>query len=145
MEDGVDVAPVKSRNEAARVRSWDGDELHAATSSLPTELRRDRKRAVCPGTDDQPTAAPRNLLLGRQGSVSISIPLGFRGPLDPLAHRTLLENDIVIVLATLDLDRSEPNQLSLHLIALRLQVYPAELLSIPKRRPGVVVIHDQTE
>jgi hypothetical protein len=34
-------------------------------------------------------------------------------------------------LATLDLDRSEPNQLSIHLIALRLQVYPAELPSIP--------------
>ena len=35
MEDSVDVAPVKSRDKSAGVRSRDGDELHAATISLP--------------------------------------------------------------------------------------------------------------
>lgn len=51
MQDCVDIAPVKSRNKAAGVRSWDGDELHAATSSLTAELRGDRKRAVGTSTD----------------------------------------------------------------------------------------------
>jgi len=34
MQDSVDVAPVKSRDKSAGVRSRDGDELHAATISL---------------------------------------------------------------------------------------------------------------
>ena len=34
MQYGVDVAPVKSRNKSAGVRSRDRDELHAATISL---------------------------------------------------------------------------------------------------------------
>src|SRR5215207_11440267 len=133
MQDGVDVVPVKSRDEAAALCSWDGDELHAATSSLLAELRRDRQRAVGPRTDDQPAATPRNLLLGRQRSVAVSTPLRLRGFLDPLAHRTVLDDDVVIVLAVVDLDRTELDQLSFHLIALPLWVYPRWLLNIQKR------------
>jgi hypothetical protein len=125
MQNRVEVSPVKSRNKGARVRSRDGDELHAATLSLPAQLWRDRKRAVGTGTDDQLAAAPRNLLLGRQRGVTVSTPLRFRGFLDPLAHRTLLDDDVVIVLVSIDLDRSEPDQLSSHLTALPCQVYPA--------------------
>jgi hypothetical protein len=118
MQDGVHLALVKVCNKAAGVLSWDGDDLHAATSSLPAELRRDRKRAVGASTDDQLAAAPRNRLLSRQRRVAISAPLRFRGLLDPLPHRTLLDDHVVIVLATVDLYRTEPDQLSFHLIAL---------------------------
>ena len=77
-----------------------------APASLLVDLRRNRKRTVRPRTDDQAASTPGDLLIRRQGSVAVSSPLRFRGLLDPLAHRALIDDDIVIVGASVDLNRS---------------------------------------
>jgi hypothetical protein len=64
--------------------------------------------------------------------VAVSTPLRLRGFLDPLAHRTVLDDDVVIVLAVVDLDRTELDQLSFHLIALPLRVYPPLVAEYPE-------------
>ena len=89
-------------HKAASVRSWVARAPRRA-SSLLAELRRDRKRAVCP-RDQRP---PRQGSPPRPG-VAISPRCGFEGFLTPLAHRTLLDDDVMVVLAAVNLDRSEP-------------------------------------
>jgi hypothetical protein len=79
MQNGVDVLPVQTRNEAACIRSGGGDEFHAPAISLLPELRRDRKRTVSPCADDQLAPAPRDVLVGRQRSVAIDSAVGFEG------------------------------------------------------------------
>jgi hypothetical protein len=116
VQDGVDVAPIEVGEEAAGFRRRHRDEFYSPPASFLVDLRCDRERAVRSGADDQPAAAPGDLLIGRERCVAVSSPLGFRGLLDPLAHLTVIDDDVVIVGASVDLDRSELDQLCLHFI-----------------------------
>src|SRR5215211_2862102 len=93
----VDVAPIEVGDEAAGFHRGTGDEFYSPSASFLADLWHDRKRAVRAGTDDQPAAAPRDLLVGRQWSVAVLSSVRFRGLLDPLAHLPLLDDDVVIV------------------------------------------------
>jgi hypothetical protein len=48
VQNGVDVSPVKTRNEAAGILGGGGDEFHAPAVSLFPELRRNRSEPYAP-------------------------------------------------------------------------------------------------
>ena len=70
MQDCVDIVRVKARDQGAGVLGRDSFDGDAPTAGLGDDIGRDRQRAVSTGADDQPASAPRELLVGRQRSVS---------------------------------------------------------------------------
>src|SRR4029079_11651753 len=59
-------------------------------------------------------SAPRELLVGRERSVSELVAVWLRGLLAPFAHDTSVDDDVVLVRPSLDLDRPEPNKSHIH-------------------------------
>jgi hypothetical protein len=107
MKYGVDVTLVKAGKMPARLRCRHGSQVYAPTTSLLDDLGHDRQRAVSASANDQLASAPGEVLVSRERSVPEFIAVWLRRLLLPFPYPATLDDDVVLVLLTLDLDRSE--------------------------------------
>ena len=114
MKDRADLPSFQTRDQPAGLVCRDRDKVNVSARSLGHHLGHDRQRAVGPGADDQPASAPRQLLVGRKRSVSERVAVWLRGFLAPFAHGTSVDDDVVLVRSSLDLDRPEPAESHIH-------------------------------
>ena len=114
MKDRLDLPSLEARDQPAGLFCWDSDKVNVSERRLRNHLGHDRQRAVGPGADDQPGSAPRELLVGRERSVSELVAVWLRGLLAPFAHGTSVNDDVVLVRSSVDLDRPEPEESHIH-------------------------------
>jgi hypothetical protein len=114
VKDRADLPSLEARDQPAGLFCWDRDEVNVSARRLRHHLGHDRQRAVGPGADDQPGSAPRELLVGRERSVSELVAIWLRGLLAPFAHGTSVNDDVVLVRSSVDLDRPEPEESHIH-------------------------------
>ena len=114
VKDRADLPSLEARDQPAGLFRRDSDKVNASARSFRHHLGHDRQRVVGPGADDQPASAPRQLLVGRKRSVSELVAVWLRGLLGPFAHGASVEDDVVLVRSSLDLDRPEPAESHIH-------------------------------
>ena len=116
VENRADLPWLEARDQSAGLFRRDSDKVNVSARSLLHHLRRDRQRAVGPGADDQAGSAPGDLLVGRERSVSELVAVWLRGLLSPLAHSTSVDDDVVLIRSSLDLDRPESEKSHIHYV-----------------------------
>jgi len=116
VKDRLDLPSPEARDQPAGLFCWDSDKVNVSTRRLRHHLGHDRQRAVGPGADDQPGSAPRELLVGRERSVSELVAVWLRRLLAPFAHGTSVNDDVVLVRSSVDFDRPEPEESHIHLV-----------------------------
>ena len=114
VKDRADLPSLEARDQPAGLFRRDSDKVNVSARGLRHHLGHDRQRAVGPCADDQLGSAPRELLVGRERSVSELAAVWLRGLLAPFAHGTSADDDVVLVRASLDLDRPEPEKSHIH-------------------------------
>jgi hypothetical protein len=114
MNDCRGLSRASLRQQPAGLLGRDGNDLHASSLGLLVQLRHDGKLATGAGADDQPWGRPGDLLVDRQGCMTVSITVRLRRLLLPTAHVVTLEDDVAVEPASVDLDQSEADELGVH-------------------------------
>jgi hypothetical protein len=114
VKDRADLPSLEARDQPAGLVCRDSDKVNVSARGLRHYLGHDRQVAVGPGADDQPGSAPREVLVGRERGVSELGALWLGGFFAPFAHSTSVDDDVVLVRSSLDLDRTEPEELHIH-------------------------------
>mgnify|MGYP003910034489 CR=1 FL=1 len=116
VKDRLDLPSLEARNQPAGLFCWDSDKFNVSARSFRHHLGHDRQGAVGPGADDQPGSAPWELLVGRERSVSELVAVWLRGLLAPFAHITSVDDDVVLIRSSVDLDRPESEKSHIHYV-----------------------------
>ena len=150
MKDRADLPWLEARDQSAGLFRRDSDKVNVSARSLLHHLRHDRQRAVGPGADDQAGPAPGELFGGRERSVSELVAVWLRGLLAPFAHITSVDDDVVLIRSSVDLDRPESEKSHIHYVPPYLsigtrqgtpQLLPDKLAALdPAQRRGVAVV-----
>jgi len=104
VKDRADLLWLEARDQSAGLFRRDIDKVNVSARSLLDHLRHDRQRAMGPRADDQAGSAPRELLVGRERSVSELVAVWLRGLLAPPAYSTSVDDDVVLIRSSFDLD-----------------------------------------
>src|SRR5436190_19511423 len=98
MEYGVDFMRVEACDQATRLLGRNGVNVDAPTASLLDDVGHDRHGGIRSRADDQPTSAPRQVLVSRQRSVPEFLAVRLGGFLLPFPHLATVDDDVVLVL-----------------------------------------------
>ena len=110
----ADLPWLKARDQSAGLFRRDSDKVNVLARSVLDHFSHDRQRAMGPGADDQAGSAPGDPLVGRERSVAELDAVWLRGLFAPLAHRTSVDDDVVLICSSLDLDRPESEKSHIH-------------------------------
>ena len=116
VKDRADLPWLEARDQSAGLFRRDSDEVNVSARSLLHHLRHDRQRAVGPGADDQAVSAPGELFVDRERSVSELVAVWLRGLLAPFAYITSVDDDVVLIRSSVDLDRPESEKSHIHYV-----------------------------
>src|ERR1700758_760597 len=114
VKDRADLSSLEARDQPAGLVCRDSDKVNVSARGLRHHVGHDRQVAVGSGADYQPGSAPREVLVGRERGVSELGAVWLGGFFAPFAHDTSVDDDVVPVGLSLDLDRSEPEELHIH-------------------------------
>src|SRR5439155_7577072 len=105
---------------SALVQELDGpggrhdDELHLTFPGLRADLLHDRERALGSGAHHQSPAVPGDLLRERQRGVAEIVSISLRRFLAPLVDVSVVDDEVVVVVDTVDPDLPEVEPLEPH-------------------------------
>ena len=114
MKDGVDIPVLELVQQPAGVLGRRCDDGDAPTKRLLLDLGCDRQRAASAGPDDQRPASPWQVLCGGQRCVAVPGREGLRRLLVSATNHTGVDDDVVQVAASVDLELPEAEQARLH-------------------------------
>ena len=113
MKDGGSLVHIRAREPGARLRGAKNEHFDPPAMSFLDHVRRDRQPAVDSRPDEQPAAVPGQGLGRGQRRVAVSVALWLRGLLAAAGNPAVLDQDIVVVRPTVDLNETEGDQASL--------------------------------
>ncbi len=127
VQDRSNVLRRERIKELARVGGRERRHGYAPPPGFLQDFGRHRQLAVMAGADDEPLAAPRDRLRGRQGRVAVLSTHRLRGTLVALADLAPVDDHVVLVAPTLDFDRPEGDQPHAHRTLAAAKVNPRRL------------------
>src|SRR6266550_4896212 len=107
------------------------DNFDSAASGFFEHGRHHGHRALCPSSDDQARALPRDLFFHREGRVAVLVAKLLRGFLLPPKNLAPVDDDVALVLIAVDADGAESKPVDSH--AFRVGRAPSGTLP-PRRR-----------